>query len=127
MYLRQSNDLEPIKPVARAVVENPFEQAHILFRRIIRELPEEERGRLIYFAGIADRPETAEDAIEFLKEMPAKLPATSYQSCVSSSSPAWRPKRTGFSWRRFRVKQITRAFRMRKAKRLITVSIWCCS
>jgi hypothetical protein len=50
------------------------EQARISFRQIIRELPEEERGRLIYFAGIADRPDAAEDSIGFLKEMLAKLP-----------------------------------------------------
>lgn len=51
------------------------EEARILFRQIKRELPEAERDRLIYHAGIAGRPDTAEEAIEFFKEMVAKLPS----------------------------------------------------
>jgi hypothetical protein len=63
------------------------EQARILFRQIIRELPEEERGRLIYFAGISDRPDTAENAIEFFKEIVAKLPSDELSElCVEFGS-----------------------------------------
>lgn len=45
------------------------EEARILIRSIIRELPAAQRGRLIYSCGIPDKDSTKEVAIEFFSEL----------------------------------------------------------